>query len=129
MAENETARDRTNHRERRQIAPSLRRESPIALQEGRIHVLRAVRYEVHHRHQHHEVEKNLPVRDDTAAERTPALVFRTLPHLRFLYTETNVEREQRRQATDEEQRTPSPTWKHDCVRQRREQVATGIPLL
>ena len=42
----------------------LRREPPVALKERRIHVLRAMRYEVHHRHEHDEIEEELPVRHD-----------------------------------------------------------------
>ena len=72
VTEDDATGDRADHREGRQRGPILRCESPIALQERWVHVLRPVRYEVHHRHQRDEIQKDLPIRNDRPTELAPA---------------------------------------------------------
>src|SRR5579862_3331589 len=66
-SEQQTSKDRSHHRNRGDRGTLGWSHSPVALEEGRKHILRAVRCEVHHHHQEREIEKQLPVRDDLAA--------------------------------------------------------------
>ena len=83
-AEEHAAADRADHRECRDSGPRLRAETPVALEKRGVHVLRAVRDEVHHGHQQRQVEEQPPVGRDPAPERPPASEPGALPDLGFL---------------------------------------------
>ena len=65
-AEADAADDRADVHDRGEDAGQVRVEVMLLLEEGRIEVLRAVAEEVERRHQHDEVERDLPVADELA---------------------------------------------------------------
>ena len=67
--------------------------------------------------------------EDAAADLTPALRFRLLPNLGFFHAKADEQSKQRRQATQEEQRTPSPTIEKAEIAKRGQQVTERVALL
>src|ERR1043166_6438497 len=95
----------------------------------RIHILRAVRDEIHHHHQEHQINEQLPVRCDSTTKLTPTLVFRFLPDLRLLYLQPHIDGEQCRKAANKEHWSPAPAWKNKEVTRCCQQIAGGVTFL
>ena len=85
--------------------------------------------EVHHRHEKRQVNPQLPVGGDAAAQVRPALGLALLPDLGLLDGEANEQRQQRRRPSEQEHRPPAETVEHEVRGHRRQQVAGGVPLL
>ena len=127
--EHDAADDGADHRQRRQRGAPGRRESPVALEEGRVHVLRPVRHRVERRHEEREVAEEPPVGGDRPGELGPAPVPRPLPDLRLAHVGAHVEGEERRETADEEHRAPAEAGKDQEVAERGEQVARRVAFL
>src|SRR6185437_5500575 len=101
----------------------------IALQEGRVHILRAVRAEVHEGHQQRDVEEDFPVRNNGGPELAPVGGFRSLPGFGLFYFHANEEREKSGEPTEEEHRTPSPSLEQEEVAEGGEKISDRVALL
>ncbi len=112
------------------IKETLRRpEVPLPLEECRVHVLRAMRDEIHHRHQQREIEEELPMRRDGAPQSAPAFFAALLPDLRFLDAEAHEQSQQRGQSSEEKERPPAPALEQEEIGDGCQQVARGVTLL
>ena len=109
---------------------TLRRpEVPLAYEEGRVHVLRAMGDEVHHRHEQRQVQEELPVRCDGAAQSAPGFFAGLFPDFGLLDAKAHEKGQQRRQSTQEEERPPAEALEQEEVGDRRQQIASGVTLL
>src|SRR5262249_34483106 len=113
--------NRAEHCNRCNVRCSLRAETMLVLQISRVHILRAVRNEIHHRHEHKEIGKAPPISKKRSAVSRPIRA-RTTPRFRLLHSCTNKKREQRGQSTDKKERPPSPVRVNEAVRYRRQQI-------
>ena len=134
VPEREAAKHGADHRQHRDIGDPRLAVADDA-EERRIHVLCPVRHEIHHRHQQDEVQEALPLAKERLAVRRPVgAVF--VPRFRFLHLGADEERQQRRQAADEEHQAPAiarvhrvePRIQHpEC--EGREQIAHRVAFL
>src|SRR5438309_7963947 len=102
---------------------------PEALQEGGVHILRAVRAEVHEGHQCNDKQEQLPVGGDGAAELAPLRMAGAFPNLRFADTQTHKNGEKRRKTAQQKQGPPAPGVEEKAERERGEQIPERITLL
>jgi alpha-L-fucosidase 2 len=132
--EREPAEHRADHREHRDVG-----DPRLAVAEGaeqrRVHVLRAVRHEVHRGHQQDQVEEAPRVLQQDAAVGGPVGAV-LVPGGGFLDPHPDEERQQRREAAQEEHHAPGVARivngrpRIDGPEgERREQVAEGIAFL
>src|SRR5438876_8713876 len=105
-----------------------RSETVLVLQVGGVHVLCAVRDEVHHGHQHHEIGKALPVSEYRSAVTRPIRA-RTVPSFGLFHFCADKKRKQRRQSADKKQRAPPPVRINKAVRPGCEQESQRIAFL
>ena len=82
---------------------------PVALQEGGVQILRAVRTEVHERHQQRQIQEQLPVGKDRPAQLAPIGLARLFPDFGFLDAHADENGEQGGQAADERTSAASPS--------------------
>ena len=108
----------------------MRIEMVLLLEEGRIEVLRSVAEEVERRHQHHEVERDLPVACELH-ERLPPAACPTprLEHRAFLDVNSNEQDEQRGCDADHEHAAPANRVEQQIIDEARYKVARGIAAL
>src|SRR5207302_694827 len=100
----------------------------VVLQVGGVTVLCAVRDEVHHGHQHHEIGKALPVSEYRSAVTRPIRA-RTVPSFGLFHFCADKKRKQRRQSADKKQRAPPPVRINKAVRPGCEQESQRIAFL
>src|SRR5215475_5890205 len=100
----------------------------LTLKVGRIHILGAMRDEVHHRHQHHQVKKSRQVPENRVPVSGP-ICSRLVPGLRFLNSGTNQKRQRRRYDADEKHSSPTEARKYGVERASRKKIPDRIALL
>ncbi len=106
------------------------RNMQVGLQEGRIHVLRAVAEHIERRHQQHQVDRQLPV--PAHGRHQPellALCLPLLPNLRLRHAAADIQHQQGRHRAHHEQPTPADVIHQQPVRQRGEEETARITAL
>ena len=94
-------------------------------------VLRAVRAEVHDRHQRDEIKESLPIRANQCEIFLPAFSLRggCFPRFAFLDTRENHQGQQSGRNADEKHRTPSPARENGPECNGCEQISKRVPFL
>src|ERR1700691_23545 len=132
MSNNDASNNGPDPGKRSDCRPPCRTEMPLALQEGGVHVLRAVRYKEHHRHEKEKIEKQLPVREDFAALFAPRLLLPrpVLPHGRFVHAEPDEQQQENRgQTSNKKKRAPAYAAKEEEEADRSEHIARSVTFL